>query len=83
MVARSPCWSCISRAAAKYRFVKSRLIQNSGTEPAVTTIASGQYRWKSRITTVTYVPMLTIRKINPNDMNRRMTDRSLMARDSS
>ena len=33
--------------------VKSRLIQNSGTAPAATTTASGQYRWSSRITTVT------------------------------
>ncbi len=79
-VVRSPCWSCTRRETTVYPR-RNRIERNArGRIEVAVTRASGAYSRNSRTITSTNVTLFTIRKTRPNPTNRRMTDRSAMAR---
>ena len=54
-----------------------------GAAVAATTSPSGQYIVRSTIVTAVTCRTLTTRKSRPNPLNRRMAERSVVARESS
>ena len=82
-VVRSPSWSCTRRDSTLYR--RSNLVQKTSTGANIAPVIrpSHQFRWMSSAVTPKNITMLVIRKTIPNPANRRMDDRSVVARDSS
>ena len=82
-VARSPCSSCTRRETTTYVFSKRIESHTIGAAAAATTSPSGQYMFSSTIvTTVTWRTLIT-RNSSPKPLNRRIAERSVVARESS
>ena len=66
-------------------YFRSNLVQNTSTGANIAPVIrpSHQFRWMSSTVTPKNITMLVIRKTIPNPANRRMDDRSVVARDSS
>ena len=82
-VARSPCSSCTRRETTTYDFSKRIDSHTIGAAVAATTSPSGQYMLSRTIVTTVTCRMLMTRNSRPKPLNRRIADRSVVARDSS
>ena len=82
-VVRSPSWSCTRRDSTLYR--RSNLVQKTSTGANIAPVIRPSHQFSRMSSTVTpkNITMLVIRKTIPNPANRRMDDRSVVARDSS
>ena len=79
----SPCMSCTWREMRRYFFSNRSDEVKMGTAAATMSRPSGQYIRSNSTVTVSNCTMFMTRNSRPKPENRRMVDRSVVARDSN
>ena len=82
-VARSPSWSWARRDSTRYRRSKRVQSTTTGRKTHPVSRPSHQFSRISSAMTAMKVTTLVMKKTMPNPANRRIADRSVVARDSS